>query len=469
MSVELRTVELADWRSQVRSLLDHGFAFRDLHAAGTDALPRLRAAFQRDEHCVVLTCDVTDALAPSIVDLVPAASWDQREAAEHARLRFDGAAMAPLMDHAAPLDAWTTPVRGRDTHQVAVGPIHAGIIESGHFRFHVVGERVLHLDLRLFYNHRGIERAAQGRSLDEAIDVAARACAACTVANSVAYAQACEQASGLTPVDDVRRARTVLLELERVYNHLHDLSAACAGIGLAPGTHMFASHKERAQRVNHALTGHRFLFDAVQVGGSAFEVTASAANDARQRLRELRADVERSWRQLLFHGGTQNRLRGVGTLSRADAALLGVVGPAARASGLEHDARTHAPGLMQAGFEPATLEDASGDVRARIELRAVELTTSFGLLDELLATPIAAATCEQGGAHSALGIAFVESPRGRTCCCVEHDETTVTRLRLRTASYANWPAVALAATGEILPEFPLINKSFELCYACCDR
>ncbi|HEU5320346.1 MAG TPA: TSUP family transporter, partial [Methylomirabilota bacterium] len=141
----------------------------------------------------------------------------------------------PLVHHPADLAAWTTPVHGEDVHQVAVGPIHAGVIESGHFRFHLVGERILKLDPRLFHKHRGLERAAEGRTPFQARAVVQRACAACAVTNGVAYAQAVEQALGLWPDDDLRRMRTLLLELERLYNHLNDIGAVCAGVGLAAG------------------------------------------------------------------------------------------------------------------------------------------------------------------------------------------------------------------------------------------
>src|SRR5690606_27619748 len=131
--------------------------------------------------------------------------------------------MRPLVDHPDATEAWTVPVHGDDVHQVAVGPIHAGIIESGHFRFHVVGERIVHLDAQLFYKHRGLERAAEGKSLEAGVAYAQRACGACAVANCIAYAQACEALLGLLPDPELRRARTLLLELERLYNHVNDL------------------------------------------------------------------------------------------------------------------------------------------------------------------------------------------------------------------------------------------------------
>ena len=140
-------------------------------------------------------------------------------------------------------------MQGRDPYQVAVGPIHAGVIESGHFRFHLVGERILHLDARLFYKHRGLERGAEGHSLDEGARYVGRACAACAVTNGVAYAQAVEEALGLGAPPELRRARTILLELERVWSHLNDISAVCAGTGLAAGVQRFAGLTERARRL----------------------------------------------------------------------------------------------------------------------------------------------------------------------------------------------------------------------------
>lgn len=460
------SVSSQDWQSRAAELLELGYEFLDLHTAGHS----VRATFGRGAELHTLVCQTGTEPVPTLVGVASAAAWDEREAAELGSLAFAGHDVRPLTEHPAALGAWTTPVHGRDTHQVAVGPIHAGIIESGHFRFHVVGERILHMDLRLFYGRRGIERAAEGRDVSAAIDAAARACAACTVANSVAYAQACEQALGLWPDAQTQRARAALCELERGYNHLHDLAAACAGVGFAAGNQMFAALKERWQRVNDRLTGHRFLFDTVRVGGTDLVITAEAGAEAWRQLEDIRAAAARAWHETLFNGSVNARFRGVGALTRERAAELGVVGPAARGSGIATDVRAFSPRLAYpADFRPAAPDEPTGDVLARIALRAAELPVAVGLLEPLLCDGIAPGECARGEAGSALGSAIVESPRGRTFCAVELAENRVVRLRLRTASYANWAAVAEAATGEILPEFPLINKSFELCYACCDR
>jgi Ni,Fe-hydrogenase III large subunit len=343
------------------------------------------------------------------------------------------------------------------------------VIESGHFRFHVVGDRILHVDARLFYKHRGLERAAEGHTLEEGLAYAMRACAACAVANSVAYAHACEDALGLRPTPDLARARTILLELERVWNHVNDIAAVCAGVGLAAGNSFFTTLTERARRLNATLTGHRFLFGAVAVGAGRFALDAAEARAAQNELAAIAEESRRGWRALVFNSSFQDRLPGVGVIAQKTALMLGAVGPAARSAGLSDDVRQAGDRLVYDGFAAVTPADPAGDAAARLEQRALELRQSFGILDRLLAEPFTAGATEASQPRHAVGIGRVESPRGATSCIVETDQDRVARLRLRTGSYANWPSVAHAATDNLLPDFPLINKSFELCYACADR
>jgi len=449
---------LCDWSSDVCS--------SDLYATAAGDVVRV-ALTTPDGGVRLESVEVQDGHVPTIVDLTAAAGWDEREAADLYRIRFHGhEPLRPLVEHDLELRHWTVPVRGDDAYQIAVGPIHAGVIESGHFRFHVVGDRILHLDARLFYKHRGLERAAEGRSLDEGIAYAQRACAACAVSNSVAYAHACEEARGLRPTAELARIRTILIELERTWNHLNDIAAVCAGVGLAAGNTFFAALTERARRLNEQLTGHRFLFDAVQVGGSRLAGDVAAA---REELASIAADSKGGWRELLFNASLQDRLPDIGTITADDARELGAAGPAARASGLAEDTRTHAGRLAYDGLAPVAPRRVAGDVQARLEQRAVELLQTFELLDALLDRPLEPTAAEPGGRGQAVGLGLVESPRGATLCVVEQNGGRLERLHLRTGSYANWPVVAHAAAGNLLPDFPLINKSFELCYACADR
>jgi Ni,Fe-hydrogenase III large subunit len=466
--VSVVRIDAEGWRDAIAARLAEGARFAGAWAAGRE----WRAAFVAPDHATqVLGCSAVNGLVPTIVDLVPAADWDEREAHDLHGLSFEGhEPLRALVAHPEDPGAWTIPVRGDGVHEVAVGPIHAGVIESGHFRFHVVGERILALDPRLFYKHRGLERATEGRGVEEGLAHAQRACAACAVTNSVAYAHALEEALGLWPDRDLRVARTLALELERLYNHLHDIGALCAGVGFAPGTMAFAALKDRAQRINRQLTGHRFLFGTVAVGAGALGLDERTVGAARGTLRELRVDAAAAWRDLEFAGSMRARLNGVGVLDHDAALRFGATGPAARASGVRVDARAGSPRLWyERGFEPAAPRAATGDVAARLELRATELETTCDVLDELLARPLAPGTTTRAGEPRPLGIGRVESPRGATLAAVELSGARIARLRLRTGSYANWPALAHAATGNLLPDFPLINKSFELCYACVDR
>ena len=459
----------AGYRSAIADALARGSRFGGLHASADGGRRVVRALLVSPAGETRLeTAAATNDSVPTIVDLTPAASWDEREAHDLYGVSFAGhVPLRPLADHAA--GGWTTPVRGRDPYEIAVGPIHAGVIESGHFRFHVVGERILHLDAQLFYKHRGLERAAVGATLERGLAFTTRACAACWVSNAVAYAHACEELMGLQPAPELARARTILLELERVWNTLNDIGALCAGVGMAAGTNRFAALTEDARRLNAELTGHRFLFGSVAVGGSALELDVAAVARARAALARIRADASRAWRDLLFNASFMDRMPDIGLVDAHTAVALGAVGPAARASGVGVDVRSTSPRLAYDGFEPAALRRPAGDVQARLEQHALELLPCLDILDRLLDGPVRPASATPGADATPIGIGLVESPRGATSCIVERDGDRIARLRLRTGSYANWPVVAHAAADNMLPDFPLINKSFELCYACVDR
>jgi Ni,Fe-hydrogenase III large subunit len=457
------------YRERISLALENGWRFAGLHAASGGTVVRTLLT-DASGSTRLESLDTHEGSAPSIVDLAPAAGWDEREAHDLYGVDFAGHdPLRPLVDHTAPLDRWTVPVRGADAYQVAVGPIHAGVIESGHFRFHVVGDRILQLDARLFYKHRGLERAAEGKTLDEGLAFVSRACAACAVANGVAYAHACEDALGLAATTGLARTRTILLELERMWSHLNDLAAVCAGVGFAAGNNHFAALTERARRLNARLTGHRFLFATVRVGASELTIQRDDVRAARDEITAIRSGTARGWRELLFNSSFQDRLPDIGVVPAAAALRLGAVGPAARAAGLAEDVRASSPHLAYDGFEPVVPERASGDVQARLEQRALELGQTFTLLESLLDEQIAPAVAESATEERPIGIGRVESSRGATSCIVERRDDRLERVRLRTGSYANWPVVAHAAADNLLPDFPLINKSFELCYACADR
>ncbi len=462
------SVPPAIWRAEVGAALSAGHRLLDLYSTPNHGLRAMVLATSGQ-----LTVFMTEAPSgvETLVDLAPCAQWPEREAHDLHGVRFDGhEPLRPLLMHTG---EWRVPVRGPGVHEVAVGPIHAGVIESGHFRFHAVGERIILLDLRLFYKHRGLEAAATRAGLAAGAALAQRACATCAVANSIAYAQAAETLAGLSPTPGIRRARTALLEMERMYNHLNDLSAACAGVGFAAGTMAFAALKERAQRLNLRCFGHRFLFGAAGFGGSPAALGAGAAGAVIEEIDAILADAESCWRETLFNGSVQDRFAGVGVLTNAAARRLDAVGPAARAAGLARDVRAEPdPSLAYEGFSPSSPAHPTGDVAARVEVRMRELRATAELLRDLLKDGLEPEDCRHSGLPDGAGspaVGRVESARGESVCCLEVASGRITRLRLRTSSYRNWPVLAEVVPGNLLPDFPLINKSFELCYACVDR
>jgi Ni,Fe-hydrogenase III large subunit/Ni,Fe-hydrogenase III component G len=363
-------------------------------------------------------------------------------------------------------------VHGEGIYELPVGPIHAGIIEPGHFRFSNAGELILHLDARLLYTHRGIEKLVEGRTFEDALFVVERTCGVCTVSHAVSFCSAVERMAGAELSPAAVWLRTLLLELERLYNHVGDIGNICAGAGFHLGSSQGAILKERLQRLNEALTGHRFLMGVVGLGGLRYDLATDALLAASAKLTGIRRDFEAYMEAVLDSRSFVSRITGPGVVDTATALALGATGVAARASNLPTDYRSEHPHLAYPHLQPTLRTGEAGDVGARLLVRAQEAIDSFDMTLELLSslpsgTAVSAIPPAQPGA-SALG--YSESPRGSNVhWLMAGDDGRVFRLRIRSASFANWPVVTRAVVNNMVPDFPLINKSFELCYACCDR
>jgi Ni,Fe-hydrogenase III large subunit/Ni,Fe-hydrogenase III component G len=436
----------------------------------------------------------SDREYPSVSPFVPAALWHEREIKDmfgltpvdhpdprrlvlhdswphgyHPLLKSVSAIEAPPFE-ARRYDYFE--VHGEGIYELAVGPIHAGVIEPGHFRFSNIGELILHLDARLFFTHRGVEKIVEGMPFEEALYTAERTCGACTVSHAVAFCSAVERMTGTEVTARASWLRTLLLEMERIYNHVGDIGNICAGAGFHAGTSRGAILKERLQRLNEELTGHRFLMGIVGLGGLRYEPVADALASLPGKLATLKADFSAYLDTILEAGSFVHRIEGPGRLTPETVRALGGAGVAARASGVATDYRVDHPTLAYPELTPGIRTEDAGDVAARLLVRAAEASDSMDmairLLDDLPGGAASTAIGEAPVGASALG--YNESPRGSNVhWLMAGPENTVYRLRIRSASYANWPLVTRAVAENVVPDFPLINKSFELCYACCDR
>jgi len=437
---------------------------------------------------------------PSLAIAVPAANWHEREMQDlfgivcvghpdprplvvhdgwprgvfPLRKAFDGSRRVPAVE---PMEEFPhLAAEGEGVFEIPVGPIHAGIIEPGHFRFTSVGETVLHLEARLFYTHRGMEKRMERLSPLDAFYVAERICGVCSVAHGLGYCEALEQIAGVEAPPRARLIRSVALELERLYNHVGDIGNICAGASFHYGTATGLRLKEGLQQMNERLAGNRFLRGLVVPGGVRLDLPDDLLGGLAARLEDTLARFDRLMGRIESNPSVMDRLDDTGILQHQAALDLAVAGPAARASGVDRDARRDHPHAAFAAIGSPDLNvvtAADGDAMARVTVRASEARESIRLIGELVRRlepgPLRVDLADRlpGGR---IGISAIESPRGEAVHWLRLDaDGRVERYHLRSPSYHNWPAVALAAETAIVPDFPLVNKSFELCYSCTDR
>ena len=359
-------------------------------------------------------------------------------------------------------------VSGDGVHEIAVGPVHAGIIEPGHFRFQVVGEKVLRLEERLGYVHKGIEKRFEALPIAEGYRLVGRVSGDSTVAYAWAYAQAVEAIAGLAAPPRAVWLRALCLERERVANHLGDLGYLGNDAGFAFGLAQFSRLKEDVLRVNSRAFGHRFMMDVVVPGGIARDPDSDAVAALRAQCASLAREI-RVLRDIYDeHAGLQDRFRQCGQVTSELAAKLGLTGFAARASALADDLRCDFPAPPYAALAVRKVTQTSGDVAARVAVRFDETFESLRLIEALLeAMPkgeIAAPLPEFPAFVFALGV--VEGWRGPVLIALESGpDGTIRRCHPHDSSWQNWPVLEHAVIGNIVPDFPLINKSFNLSYS----
>ncbi|MEO8629819.1 MAG: NADH-quinone oxidoreductase subunit C [Betaproteobacteria bacterium] len=362
-------------------------------------------------------------------------------------------------------------VMGEGVHEMPVGPVHAGIIEPGHFRFSVVGERVLRLEQRLGYKHKGIEKRFESMSLIDGARLAGRVSGDSTVAYAWAYCMAAEGAAQTTPPERALWLRALLLERERIANHLGDLGALGNDAGLAVALAQFSRLKEDLLRLNQSLFGHRYLMDAIVPGGVSRDIDVAGSAALRAQGTSLRAQVNMLHAVYDDHPGLQDRFVGTGRVSPELAEQLGLCGLAGRASALPYDLRAQIPSRPYDGLTVRMATHRSGDVAARVSVRFEEILESIALCWEIVERmrPGAVRVELPTPAAGSVGLGWVEGWRGEVMIALETGaDNALRRVHPHDPSWQNWPLLEHAVISNIVPDFPLINKSFNLSYSGVD-
>ncbi|MGA7523471.1 MAG: NADH-quinone oxidoreductase subunit C [Acidobacteriaceae bacterium] len=484
-----------DWMRLAQELRTAGA--RLLTLWGTDERDRngsfrVRAAWLTPEGVVVAEHRIPDAENPSYLSLArlfPAAGRMQRVVFDLLGIRASDTDTRGWLRHSGwpedvfPLrrdfDATTayTPhpepypfvqVEGDGVHEIAVGPVHAGIIEPGHFRFSVVGEKVLRLEERLGYTHKGVAKLFQTMRQEDGHHLAARLAGDSAVAFSWAW---CAAQESLMQAECPRRSvrlRALALEHERLANHLGDLGALGNDAGFAFGLTQFSRMKEDLLRANREAFGARYLMDYIVPGGVARDLPGSAAGLLRGLYQKLEEGVREMRSIYDEHAGIQDRFRGAGRLATDRSEQLGALGMAARASGIPCDLRVDHSWPPYDALSPHLVTGTTGDVAARVQVRFDEILESLRLcraiFENLSDGPVR--TEVPGWPPNRIGLGLIEGWRGPVMIAVETGENGAIRsCHAHDPSVQNWALIEYAIIGNIVPDFPLINKSFNLSYS----
>ncbi|MFZ5876554.1 MAG: NADH-quinone oxidoreductase subunit C [Nitrospirota bacterium] len=363
-------------------------------------------------------------------------------------------------------------IEGEGVFEVPVGPIHAGIIEPGHFRFSVAGEPIMQLELHHFWKHRGVEKLFENRSVVDGVSLAEKVSGDASFGHGLAYCEAVERLMRLAAPPRARYLRTLFLELERLHNHVGDVGAICNDAAYALALAHAGRMKERLMQLADRMTGSRFLRGVNVVGGTAFDLSRSQLDEVRREVDAIADDFAELSAIVFGNASLTDRLESTGVLSEQIAWDHGVMGVVGRASDIDRDVRRDRPFAAYGDLAFRVPVFNYGDVRARVRVRIEEVTESISMIrqvcERLPAGDVRAAIPSRPDPGQwALGA--VESWRGEILYYVLAGENgAIHRCKVRDPSFVNWPAIQFAVLGNIIPDFPLINKSFNLSYAGTD-
>ena len=359
-------------------------------------------------------------------------------------------------------------VEGEEVHEVAVGPVHAGIIEPGHFRFQAHGEEVLSLEIMLGYQHRGVEPLLERLERDRAVLVAESIAGDAVIGHAGAYCGAIEALGRSRKTPRGQTVRGIALELERLANHIGDLGAIAGDMAYQPAAAYLGRMRGECLNLLMTLSGNRYGRGLVRPGGVAFDIAPAMADEMRERLARLSEELNQVLTLMFEAGSVQARLEGVGVVPRAACVERGFVGLVARACELPRDVRHDHPwGIFRFAHIPVATAWA-GDVLARALVRRLEIRRSLEFaIEQLGALPKGPVRADCGSLRpNELAVAMVEGWRGEIVHVAVTDSAgRIRRHKVTDPSFHNWPALALAMPGNEISDFPLCNKSFNLSYA----
>lgn len=357
---------------------------------------------------------------------------------------------------------------GEGVFEIAVGPVHAGIIEPGHFRFQAVGEDIINLETRFGYVHKGIEKRFETLPWKEAARLAGRVSGDTTVAHAIAFSMAVEEASSCAPPERALWLRALLLERERIANHLGDIGAICNDTAFTFLLYQMAILREKILKTNQRLFGHRLTMDRVTPGGVTIDLSQEGATEILSEMRYISDEFERLIRIYEDNPSLEDRLYSTGVLEPDIAKEIGAVGFVARSSGVRLDARLQSPFPPYDRIAPNLTILTSGDVHARAWVRIEEVRDSIRLINEIIGTlPGGPASVEfKDPAPGKSGFSAVEGWRGEIIYWVQcGPDGGINRCMVRDPSSVNWLSIEQAIKGNIVPDFPLCNKSFNQSYS----
>ena len=430
----------------------------------------------------------------SLTNALPAANWQEREIQDLFGLRLEG---HPNPRRCALHDDWPQvfplrkdfdlqtqlppflgerhkfrKVEGEGVFQVPVGPVHAGIIEPGHFLFSVAGEPVLYLQIRLFYTYKGTEKLFENIPIAHGVRLAESISGDSSFAHATAFCHAIERAANVEAPERARAVRTICLELERLYNHIADIGAIATDVAFVVGNAHAMRLKERVLQLNERLSGNRLLRGMPCIGGVRFDWDADQIKAISGFIDELRPEFESLVSLIRESSSTRDRLETTGILKPQAAKDLGVVGIAGRASGFDHDLRRDHPHAAYSHVKFSVPVYQEGDVLRRMQVRIDEVGQAFSIIEQTLARlptgSIGVNVPELPAGAVALG--YVEGWRGEIFHWIRSaGNGRLARCKVKDPSLQNWPALSEAILGNIIPDFPVVNKSFNLSYSGTDR